>query len=388
MISGRVEMRLDGGYMRPGFRGDPAGGERAEARVFDKVCPGRNMRAPHAETGREHPTFGRYVSAWRARAVDTETRREGSSAGVLTALSTFLVETGRAPSVVGVAASADAPTRTVPVRIMSRSEALSSAGSRYAPVAVLGAHVDAEASAVGKPCEISALRAVRRATALAAQPILLSFFCAGVPSQDATDALIRTLGVDPVEATSLRYRGDGWPGTFRVESPVAAGSLSYEESWGAHLGKRLQWRCKICPDGTGADADVAVGDYWQADDRGFPVFANGEGESVAIARTARGEALLRAAVDAGVLEIDTLDLDDVARVQPLQVRRKLVLFGRLLGRWAAGHRVPRMRGYKLLARAMRDPRANFHEAIGAFARSAPQFLKSLLRRAGSGTSVR
>ncbi|WP_424466757.1 Coenzyme F420 hydrogenase/dehydrogenase, beta subunit C-terminal domain [Pseudoclavibacter helvolus] len=377
LVSGDVSMELRGdGWMRPRVQDAGASG-REEAQIFKKICPGVVMTRADRGMRRDHATFGSYITSWRAQAADPEVRENGSSAGVLTALSQFLVETGHAETVAAAGANPAAPTRTVPVRIQSRAEALAAGGSRYAPVSVLaGAPSSGPVGAVsGKPCEISAMRRFSELAGGEAQtPFLLSFFCAGTPSQRATNALITKLGVDPSEATSLRYRGNGWPGRFSAESPKSSGSLSYEDSWGKHLGRDLQWRCKICPDGTGEDADVAVGDFWEADELGYPVFEETQGSSVAIARTERGQTLLLAAAEAGYLVLEEVSLDDVARIQPLQVNRKQTLAARLAARVIAGNRIPNYRGYGMVARAIRDPRTS----AKAFART---FVKARVRGA-------
>lgn len=373
LISERIGMSLDSsGFSRPRVAAaTDATADSSEARAFSRVCPGVRLTAPRTETGREHPTFGRYVSAWRAHALDPDIRRLGSSGGVLTALSAWLIESGRTESVVGSRAGEQSPNRTVPVRIMSRDEALSSAGSRYGPVSNLTEYSpDAAVNAlVGKPCEVSAAAQYHDLlkTPAADRPIALAFFCAGTPSQAATDTLVADMGADLEDVVSLRYRGDGWPGEFKVTlSDGTSRGMSYEDSWGKHLGRDLQWRCKLCPDGTGAHADIAVGDFWDADDDGFPVFEEQEGISVAIARNKRGHELLVEAARAGVVVLDELelDLDEVADVQPLQVKRRRLLLGRLVGRLAAKKRIPRYSGYHLVRNAARDWKATYREARG------------------------
>ena len=137
--------------------------------------------------------------------------------------------------------------------------------------------------------------------------------------------------------------------------------MSYSESWGEHLGRDVQWRCRLCVDGTGAHADVSVGDFWETDDRGFPLFSEADGRSVAIARTERGERLLRDASEAGYVALRPVDPDAVAAIQPLQTDRKLTLAARLIGRRLAGRSVPRYSGYGLvrlqLSAIRRAPRA-------------------------------
>lgn len=368
LVSGRISMRLRGeGWMRPVVAPGTSAGARDEARRFRAMCPGVRLDAPTAETGTAHPTFGRYVSAWRGQAIDAETRAAGSSAGVLTALSTYLVSDGRARAVRGVAMDPAAPTRTVPVRIMSRDEALGASGSRYAPVSTLDGFDQSYDAIVAKPCEISALR--RLGAVGAEAPLTLSFFCAGTPSHRATRSLIAKLGVDPDDAEALRYRGNGWPGEFTVTAGGSSVGISYDDSWGKHLGRDLQWRCKVCPDGTGEDADVAVGDFWRADEKGYPLFDDADGESVVIARTRRGHDLLMAAASAGVIALSEVDLDDVDRIQPLQRARKRTVAVRQLARVLTFKRVPRYRGYGFLARAAQHPRLALKTFLGTLVRS-------------------
>lgn len=368
LVSERISMQLSGqGWMRPvvttGKNGTRA---RQEARHFRAMCPGVRLDAPASEA-LTHPTFGRFVSAWRGRAVDDQTRQAGSSAGVLTALSMHLIESGRARRIRGAGMDKTEPTRTVPVRITSRAEALAASGSRYAPVATLDGLDDSYDAVIGKPCEISALR--RLPAGRGDTPIALSFFCAGTPSQGATRSLIERLGVDPGSAVSLRYRGNGWPGEFTVSDGKRTAAISYDDSWGKHLGRDLQWRCKICPDGTGEDADIAVGDFWKADEKGYPLFDNADGESVVICRTSRGHDLLMEAARAGVVVLEPVDLADVDRIQPLQRARKRTVAVRLAARTLAFKRIPRYYGYGLLPRAVAFPRLSAKTFVGTLIRS-------------------
>lgn len=371
LISDRITMELsEAGWMRPVVGPETGDSARRERDRFRAMCPGVRLSAPIAETGQTHPTFGRFVSAWSGRAISDDVRSSGSSAGVLTAMSSFLVETGRVKKVSAAAESPSAPTRTVPVRITTREEALKASGSRYAPVAALEGARGAEAI-VAKPCEISALRRLDPD----ARPIALSFFCAGTPSQRATETLIENLGVDPSDVVSLRYRGNGWPGEFTVADTRTTAAISYDESWGKHLGRDLQWRCKLCPDGTGEDADIAVGDYWRADERGYPLFDDADGDSVVIARTQRGHDLLLEAAAAGAIAIEPVDLDDVARIQPLQRNRKRTLAVRQLARLVTLKRVPHYSGYHSWMNALQHPKESARTFAGTVKRSWRDRLK-------------
>lgn len=363
------------GYLRPVRRGptEPgiAGTETLSA--FKQACPGVLVKAQRPPGSLRHPQLGPVVQAWEAWAADPQTRHMGSSGGTLTALSVWLLETGKASQIIGAQAAAKNPRRTVSVQITTKEEALAASGSRYAPVSN-AAHPYALAAGtafIGKPCEVSAIRALGSGTfGMAETPILLSFFCAGTPGQNATEQLVEELGVPSGETIAgLRYRGNGWPGDFTVtRTDGTTISTSYDDSWGNHLGPTTQWRCKICPDGIGESADITAGDFWRSDDQGYPLFADAAGISALIARTERGRDLVLAAAAAGVLILRDLDLDAVVEVQPLQRKRRTTLLGRLMGTRAAAGQVPRYRGFGLWFLAWQAPRESWRTAKGSYRR--------------------
>lgn len=340
---------------------------------FDRVCPGRQVSAQSPPGARRHAILGPILEVWEAWACDPEIRFAGSSGGVLTALSAWLVASRQVAQVVGSRGLPGDPIATAATAVRSRQDALEASGSRYAPVsnAAHPSTLDPQGGFVGKPCEVSAVRRILdTGPADQPRPLLMSFFCAGVPSQHATVSLVRKLGVAAEEELcSLRYRGNGWPGRFTATTlSNRAASASYEQSWGDHLGPAVQWRCKICPDGVGESADIAAGDYWRTDERGYPNFTDAPGVSVLIARTQRGRDLIEAAVAAGVLAVRTIEADSVAAVQPLQTKRRSTLAGRIVGSLLAGRPVPRYTGFSLLRLSLSNARQTLRSGRGTFRR--------------------
>ncbi len=371
-LSPTLSMHLDAdGFLVPVADESTGAPPTSAAAAFKQICPGRTVRATRRAAGVSFdPLFGPYISVWRAWAGEPDIRRSGSSGGVLTALTAWLAQSERVDRVVAAGADPARPDRTVPVEIRSRDEALAAAGSRYAPVGVasLAASLGSDSAFVGKPCETDAVRRLLRPKG--DLPLLMSFFCAGVPSQHATSELVEALGADLREVTSLRYRGDGCPGDFVATTTSGHGvRASYQESWGAHLGRQLQDRCKICPDGTGMHADIAVGDFWATDDAGYPTFDENDGVSVALGRTQRGHELLLAASAAGVLVLEPVAISELYATQPSQLRRRRELPGRLVGRRLAGRRSPRFHGFGLLKGLLATPAANVRAARGMYGRA-------------------
>lgn len=367
-----ITMGLDAdGYARPAFAG-PSAPIADAAAIFARSCPGVAMRAPRPAPGAvPDALLGAHLGAWEAWATDPAVRRAGSSGGALTALHIWLVSSGRAVRIAGAAAAREDPRRTVPVTITSREEALAAAGSRYAPVSALAnPDVLSPRSAVtAKPCEIAALRSAAPDLVEGDAPLLLSFFCAGTPSQHATDTLLADLGVAADERIeALRYRGDGWPGRFTARTRSGTVDADYESSWGRVLGPTTQWRCKVCADGVGESADIVAADSWAADERGYPSFAEGDGTSALIARTARGLETVLAAAEAGVIELRPLAMSQLAAAQPLQTARRRFLLARLWGARLAGRRPPSHRGFRLLSLALGAPRDAVRVLRGTFRR--------------------
>lgn len=372
LINGDYEMRLtEKGFNRPFRRTTTTvGAAEAESQFLQlkSACPGVRVddpADPQAKLSDGH--LGLAVSCWEGWATDPTIRAAGSSGGVLTAIQAWLLDSGTFRDAVASRADERDPRLSTSSTYSDSSRSLEHSGSRYAPTSnakELGS-ISGSTAFVGKPCEASAIRKLSAFSPSAESPLILSFFCAGVPSSLATLRLLESIGV-PVTASLelLKYRGDGWPGRFRARSSDGSEySSSYENSWGVFLGPSVQWRCKICPDGTGRSADIVACDYWKADERGFPVFDDSPGISGVIARTERGHKILLDARDAGVLELHPLDLSSIAQVQPLQTERIETLAARRLGRRLAGFEVPAISGIKFrrfaLLRMIRFARYTF-----------------------------
>jgi len=312
-------------------------------------------------------------------AADGEVRRLGSSGGAATALALHCIEREGMAGALHIAADPHRPVFNRTVFSRDRAALLAATGSRYAPASPcegLGLIEQAAAPCVfiGKPCDVAAARRLADRSPGLREKLgaTIAFFCAGAPSTEGTLQLLRQVGVeDPARVTSLRYRGDGWPGRWTVRWRDETGrervaSLSYEESWG-FLQAHRQWRCSLCPDHTGEFADIAVGDPWWRP----PEEGGGElGRSLIVARTERGEALLARAIEAGALVVEREDVSLLARSQPNLLRARASVWGRSLGAQLAGGKRPRFVGAPLFSLWWKelDLGAKIRSVVGAFRR--------------------
>ena len=357
------------GYARP-VQHAPLSDE--EERTVAAICPG--LRLDQAAGGRpDDPLWGPHLGVWTGHATDPALRHAASSGGVLSALLVHLLETGAVEFALQVAADPANPLGNRTVLGRTAAEVTAAAGSRYAPSAPL-AGIEAHLAAgrrfafVGKPCDVGALRAMARRDPRvdACIPVMLSFFCAGVPAQAGAEAVVDRLGAAPGDVAAFRYRGNGWPGS--AVATLRDGSerrMSYHDSWGRILSTHVQFRCKICPDGTGGLADLVCADAWECDEQGYPILEEAEGKSLVMARTEAGQALLDGALAAGRLSITPFPLEGIAAMQPSQGRRKQAIIARLGALGLLMRPVPRYRGFRLLAAARQATlRSHFRNFIG------------------------
>lgn len=369
-----IQMRLTAsGYLRPVVH--KALTEQV-TQAIAASCPGVKLEHPPT-TRQQHPIWGPVISVQTGHAVDPEVRRQGSSGGVISAIAIHLLETNEVDFVAQIAVSPADPLSNALQISTSRADVLKAAGSRYAPSAPLQGISELLATGkrfafIGKPCDVAALRQYGKGNPAVGRqiPYMLSFMCAGIPSMKGTHEVITALGANREKVVSFKYRGDGWPGMARaVHDSGESFEMNYNTSWGTILNKHLQFRCKICPDGTGEFADLVCADAWYGKD-GYPDFEEREGRSLVLARTPAGQALLEAICSAAEVKTSALDVGEIAKMQPYQVERKRMVWGRIVAAKLALGSAPRYRRMKLLSAAVQaSPMGFLRSAWGTYKRS-------------------
>lgn len=371
---GAIEMRMTPpGFLRPHQTGSVSA--EAEAHIA-AICPGLGQEVT-AQGRPDDVLWGPVLDMCIGWSTDPDLRHRASSGGALSALLTHLLETGKIDAAVQIGPGEPAVANAT-VLSSQADDVARAAGSRYAPSSPL-AGLEAQLAGtarhafVGKPCDVAALRALEARDPRVSErfPYMISFFCAGVPSQTGAEAVLAKLGTRPEEVTAFRYRGMGWPG--RATATLADGSersMTYMESWGNVLSSHVQHRCKLCADGTGKAADIVCADAWEADDKGYPLFEETDGVSLVVTRTQIGATLLAEAQEAGHLQTAPFDADTLADIQPGQSGRRRALAARLTGQVLAGRPVPRYRGLHILGAARQAGlKAHLRNMLGTFRRA-------------------
>ena len=353
---GTIRMAMNAeGYLRPIV--DPAALGAAEHARLLEICPGNRQTLGAGDAPQTDRMWGPYHRLLKGYATDAELRFKASSGGVISAMAQHLLDSGKADFILHIGADPDSPLRSRVQTSRSRTEILAGAAARYgpaAPLATIGALLDQGRpfAVIGKPCDIAGIRNLARADARAARLIThrIAFFCAGVSSLNISEAIVAKYGLALAEVTAMRYRGHGCPGPTHIESRDGrVFEQSYDETWSEELAQEIQFRCKICPDSIGEQADIVCGDAWVGAD-GY-AHAEHDGWNAIVARSAAGAALLREMEAAGRIVSEPLALRDLDVIQPHQVERKAALLARLAALAVKRQPRPRYRGFRLAANA-------------------------------------
>ena len=369
-VAGKDRVRVTrtlNGYLQPVVEGEL---DHATVDRIYAVCPGTHVeglpeRLVEADTKGDN-VWGPWRRMIRAWAGDPEVRFEGSTGGVLTALGAYLLQSKRVDFILQVKTSTTEPSFGEPTLSFSGVDVFEAAGSRYGPAAPL---LDIDEvlqrnlpfAFIAKPCDISALRNYAKQDARVDELVRywLTMVCGGYGTPRGTREFYKRVGIDPAEVTALRYRGRGCPGPTRVETATDAQEFHYIDYWGEdETTWTLPFRCKICPDGIGEAADVAVADTWIG---GSPNRVDSEddpGTNALIARTRAGEDLVIAAAADGALtlEFDTIP-DTMSVYQPHQVNKKYAAWARHQGLADAGRLVPQTERLRIEELASELPEA-------------------------------
>jgi len=321
-------------------------------------------------------SWGPVLEVWEGYATEPEIRFRGSSGGLASALALYCIEKERMHGLLHIGADPVRPYQNRTVLSRSRGEVLSRTGSRYSPASPCDglALIETAPGAcvfIGKPCDVAGLRKAR-----ALRPALdgnvglsIGIFCAGTPSTQGTLDLLATVKAYPEDVEEIRYRGNGWPGTFSVrvkgeEHPREL--LTYMDAWG-FVQKYRPYRCYLCPDGTSEFADLSCGDPWHRQ-----VKEGEQGYSLVLVRTERGRQILQSALQDGYVTLERADPRILEASQKNLLKKRMAIWGRVLALKTFGIPTPRLDGFSLFKNWLSMPVGEKFRSVAGTARRVIQ----------------
>lgn len=252
--------------------------------------------------------LGVNIGLYSVKALDNEVQKRAQDGGAVTALLLYALEHKIIDYAVVSGFSAYDPWRPEPHMAHTRMELLESAGSRYTPGGQVGgtaeialpnrAGVDCDEyrlAFVGLPCECQGLW--RMNTQWLGGPKLarnvvftIGLFCSVVFNYDQLmlDYLQKKRGIDLTRVTKVNVKKD--------RLLIYAGDKLVLDEPVQEVAHTAREECAVCIDYSAELADISVG-----------AIGSSQGWSTIITRTARGEEIVKGAVDAGYLEMRQSD---------------------------------------------------------------------------------
>ncbi|WP_080905242.1 Coenzyme F420 hydrogenase/dehydrogenase, beta subunit C-terminal domain [Parabacteroides sp. Marseille-P3160] len=344
--------------------------------IITNLCPGTNIINQN-KFGIKDNIWGKILKLSTGYSTENDIRERGSSGGVISAIAIYLLENKIVDGILQVGSNITDYTQNKLKISRNREDVLNCASSRYAPALVFNEifdilkNNDEKYCFIGKPCDVAALNNILKKFPQYKIKIKykIAFFCAGMPSFNGTEKAINILNAEkPVY--NLYYRGNGWPGYFSFKDNTGKTyQMSYKESWGNILGKHIHYRCKICPDGIGLQADIVVGDAWETVD-GYPDFTEKEGKSLIIARNIIGFTLLNTIEASGKIITEEISIDKLKKIQPTQFDRRKIVLARLGALLIKKRIILNFKNMKLLYNVLTiSPRRFFNQFKGTIKRT-------------------
>ncbi|MFQ5786529.1 MAG: Coenzyme F420 hydrogenase/dehydrogenase, beta subunit C-terminal domain [Thermodesulfobacteriota bacterium] len=321
-----------------------------------RVCPGYDTS--HSDSSyipgintELKTSWGPILEIWEGYAADREIQFNGSSGGLVSAISLYCIEKRGMYGVLHIGTDPNKPWKNKTVLSRNRLDLLARTGSRYSPASPCDELKQIESASapcvfIGKPCDVLGLKKSQFSNSGLDKKIgvAIGFFCAGTPSTNGTMELFKSLNVDPDKINEVRYRGKGWPGVAKVksggENPLSK-EMSYKKSWGL-LQKHRPFRCHLCPDGTSEFADISCGDPW------YREIEEGEsGSSLILVRSERGRKILREAMDSGYIFLNRVDSEMLEKSQKNLLKKRRRIWGMLVAMKVFGIPTPQFKGFAL-----------------------------------------
>lgn len=329
------------------------------------VCPGEGVdfAAMNRQVFGELPEDLRLGASrsWHvAWASDPKIRAAGASGGAITALAGYLLDTG---VVEGVACLIDDPAQPLlprPIILRDRATLHFSQQSKYS-VAPLNtvlrdiAVFDGTVAIVALPDQVHALRKLEALghPVMKKITVILGSYCGAVQHFTAVASFLRKHGIRQLDAVSkVEYRAGAWPGKLRVTLRDGR-TLELDKFYANYMTLLYSMeRSLLCVDLSNELADISFGDAWAT-----RYEARTEGFSLVAARTARGEALFRGAIEAGAIRSEASRWEDAMAMHGHGIyNKKIAVWSRIQLRRSMGLPAPDY-GYEVV----RTPR---QQAVG------------------------
>ena len=280
--------------------------------------------------GEEHKksVIGTNVNCYTGYSKDIEIRLNSSSGGLVTQILIFALEKGIIDGALVTMMNRENPVEPESFIARTKEEVIGASKSKYCPVPanvalkeILNAPDNEKFAVVGLPCHIHGIRKAELINKRLKDKIIfhLGIFCHHGTNFDGTNFFIDRMNLDKNKITKLEYRGDGWPGNFKVilNDKEVKKDLFFFFFLFPSIYFFTPKRCFMCSDALNELADMSFGDAW------LPRIQEKDniGTSMIISRTKKGDQLLRK-----LKKEDNIELDFCKKSEVIESQRSAIYF--------------------------------------------------------------
>ncbi|MEM3546184.1 MAG: Coenzyme F420 hydrogenase/dehydrogenase, beta subunit C-terminal domain [Candidatus Bathyarchaeia archaeon] len=278
----------------------------------------------------DNKLLGNYIVSYIGYSTDNHIRYNSSSGGMVTQILTFILDKGIIDGAIVTRMSDHDPLEAEPFIARTKEDVIEASKSKYCPVPVnvvlkevLKSRSNERFAIVGLPCHIQGVRKAEVVNKVLRERIILhlGLFCGHAPTFSATEFLLQKLNVKKEDVRRIHYRSEGWPGGLSVllkngtKVFIPFNSPYY---WGLIFGQFFfTKRCSICADKLCELADLSFGDAWLPE-----LMYDKLGASFVIARSKRGERILREALREGVIKLEKISADKILQSQRTYIAKR------------------------------------------------------------------
>ncbi len=250
-----------------------------------EVCPGINIL--------DYPgKFGSITKSLICSANDQSVRHNASSGGACRTILAALLDKAIVDKVI-ITRATDDPYRPETIITDKISDLMTDRlNSIYSPTSPLSAIKKLDEKLkyafVGLPCHIAGLELCPELKKNIF--VTIGIFCHHTPSFKFVDKFINDLA-EKGEVNTMRYRGDGWPGSTAVSHKGGAKSeFNFIDMWYKYnINRNFQLsRCTECTYYSAEFADISIGDPWHM------LGQDNDGSSLVLIRSRKGEDVVNA----------------------------------------------------------------------------------------------
>jgi coenzyme F420 hydrogenase subunit beta len=260
-----------------------------------------------------HRYLGAYKNIYIGHTTDQKVRLNSASGGIISAVSIFLLETGKVDGVICLRMSKDQPWLSEPFIATTKEDILDAAQSKYTISSVNEILAETAGFAgnlayVGLPGQVQSIRKLQQINHPSVQNIkyILGPFYGNTLHFSSVKSFLKSYGVkDHTQIKRLYFRHGEWPGNMRVE--LNDGKVIELKKFHANylIPFHILKNSLLCSDLSNEFTDISGGDAWA------PVYEErGKGFSMVISRSERGQHILDEMAGAKLLHLDPVETEN------------------------------------------------------------------------------